>query len=59
MRRMLKGFIKGVGVGMIPGMAAGAAAVWYLHRNRRGLKRHVGRALRSAGDLVDNVMGIF
>ena len=56
---MLKGFIKGVAVGMIPGVAVGVLAACYLRQNRRGLKRHAGRALRSAGDLVDNVLGIF
>ena len=56
---MLKGFVKGVAVGMVPGIAVGVMVSCYMRNNRRGLKRHVGKALHSAGDLVDNVLGIF
>lgn len=51
--------VKGLCVGIAAGMVAGAVGMCYLQQNKRGFKRHMGRALRNMGDLVDNVTGMF
>ena len=59
MGRALCGFIKGLIVGLLAGGALGAMMVGYMRRNRRGLKRNVGHAMRTVGDLTDSVLGMF
>lgn len=59
MGRALCGFMKGMVVGLLAGGALGALAACYMHKNRRGLKRNVGHALRTVGDLTDSVLGMF
>lgn len=59
MGRMLCGFFKGLAVGMLAGGALGMLAAGYMRRNRRGLKRNMGHALRTVGDLTDSVLGMF
>ena len=59
MGRALCGFMKGMVVGLLAGAALGALAASYMHRNRRGLKKNVGHALRTVGDLTDSVLGMF
>ncbi len=51
--------MKGIGIGMALGCMAGAVGSYYLYDNRKGIKRNMGRALRSVGDLVDNVTSFF
>ena len=51
--------VKGLIVGLVCGMVAGAVGCCYLQQNRRGVKRHIGHALRSMGELVDTVTGMF
>jgi hypothetical protein len=58
MNGMMK-MVKGLGIGMALGCVAGAVGSYYLYDNRKGLKRNMGKALRSVGDLVDNVTGFF
>lgn len=59
MGRMICGFFKGLLVGLAAGGALGAVAFGYMHRNRRGVKRNVGHALRTVGDLTDSILGMF
>ena len=59
MGRALYGFIRGMFMGLLAGAALGAMLVCYLHRNRRGVKRNVGHALRTVGDLADSLIGMF
>ena len=59
MGRALYGFIRGMLMGLFVGIALGAMLMCFLHRNRRGVKRNVGHALRTVGDLADSVMGMF
>ena len=58
MGRVLCGFMKGMATGLLAGGIFGAMAVGYMHKNRRGLKRNVGHALRTVGDLTDSVLGM-
>ncbi len=51
--------IKGLLAGVALGMAAGVAGSCFFRHNRRGVKRHIGRALRNIGDLADNMIGMF
>ena len=51
--------IKGFLLGMMFGMAGGMAACCCLRQHRRGIKHHMGHALRSMGELVDTVTGMF
>lgn len=48
-------FVKGVGMGMVVGAVAGAVGQSMMHKNKRGIKKNVGKALRNMGALVDNV----
>ena len=53
----------GVGKGLLTGLMIGAVVgvagcCWY-RRNHRGVKRHMGKALRNMGELVDNVTDMF
>ncbi len=59
MARGLMNMVKGVGIGMALGCVAGAVGSYYLYDNRKGIKRNMGRALRSVGDLVDDVTSFF
>ncbi len=58
MKNMMK-MAKGVGIGMALGCVAGAIGSYYLYDNHKSVKRNMGRALRSVGDLVDTVTGFF
>lgn len=58
MRGMMK-MAKGVGIGVALGCVAGAIGSYYLYDNRKSVKRNMGKALRSVGDLVDTVTGFF
>ncbi len=56
--RPMMNFFKGVGMGLAVGAIAGAVGQSMLHKNKRGIKRNVGKALRNMGELVDNVTGM-
>jgi len=47
-------FLKGLGVGMVVGSAVGMA----VHAGKSGGKKAWGRALKSMGDVVENVTDI-
>jgi len=49
-------FIKGLGMGMIAGAAVGMAVSM---KRRSCGKTTVGRALRTAGDIVEGISGVF
>lgn len=51
--------MKGLCVGLVTGMVAGAAGVLYIRKNKRGIKRNAGRALHSIGDLMESVTAMF
>ena len=51
--------IKGFLGGMILGVFGGMAAYCCLRQHRRGIKHHMGHALRNMGELVDTVTGMF
>ena len=59
MTRSTMRFLRGMGMGLLVGMAMGVAGCCYMKQHKRGLKRNVGRALRNVSDLVDNVNGMF
>lgn len=59
MGRKVCGFIKGSMVGLLAGSVLGAMGMHYMHHNRRGVKRNVGRALRTVGDLTDSLFCMF
>ena len=46
-------------LGMLAGMAAAAIGLWCLKNNRRGIRKNIGKALHSIGNLVDNVTNMF
>ena len=52
-------FIRGMGLGLITGMAAGVTACCCIKRHKRGFKRRVSRALRNMSELADNVNSMF
>ena len=51
--------VKGIGIGAAIGCMAGAVGSYYLYDNRKGIKKNMGKALRSVGDLVDDVTSFF
>ncbi|OJU13652.1 MAG: hypothetical protein BGN88_06495 [Clostridiales bacterium 43-6] len=54
MSRGLSGFIKGVGTGMVAGMAV-AATGSMLMKSNKGIKKNAGKAIKAVGDFVENV----
>ena len=56
--RIMK-FCKAMLIGLAAGMAVGAAGICYLKSHKKGFKRSVGKALRSVGDLVDQMGEMF
>ena len=53
------GFVKGAGMGIAVGCIAGAMGSRYMHANKKGLKKNVGKALHNVGDLMDNITSMF
>lgn len=53
--KSMMSFVKGMGMGLMVGAITGAAGYHIVHKNKRGIKRNVGKALRNMGALVDNV----
>ena len=54
MTRGFTGFVKGVGAGMVAGVAV-AATSKMLMKNNKGVKKNAGKAIRAVGDLIENV----
>ena len=59
MTRGVSGFMKGIGMGIAVGCIAGAVGNSYMHSNKKGLKKNVGKALRNVGYLRDIVPSMF
>lgn len=59
MGRAFCGFLKGSMMGLLIGGALGVMGMNYMRHNRRGVRRNVGRALRTVGDLTDSVFRMF
>ena len=59
MTRSSMRFIKGMGLGILAGTAAGVTMCCCLKRHKRGFKRSMSKALRNMSELVDNVNGMF
>lgn len=59
MTRGISGFMRGIGMGAMIGIAVGAAGSMYVRANKKGIKKNIGKALRNVGDLVDDVSGMF
>ena len=56
--RIMK-FCKGMLIGLVVGAVGGAVGICCLKGSKKGLKRSIGKALRSVGDVVDNVTEMF
>lgn len=52
------GFVKGMGAGVLAGVAIAAVGTKMM-RNDRGFKRRASRTMRSAGELLDSVQYLF
>ena len=59
MTKAIGNFMKGMGMGVAVGTAAGIAGTCYVSKNRKGLKRNAGKALHSFGDLLENITDMF
>ena len=59
MNKVIMTFVKGAGMGIAVGCIAGAVGNSYMHANKKGLKKNVGKALRNVGDFMDNVTNMF
>lgn len=52
-------FLKGMGLGLLAGAAAGVTLCCCMKQHKRGFKRSMSKALRNMSDFVDNVNGMF
>ncbi len=52
-------FVKGMGMGVVLGCAAGVVGTCVMKKHKKGLKANAGRALHSFGDLLENVTDMF
>ncbi|MBE6807184.1 MAG: hypothetical protein E7527_04135 [Ruminococcaceae bacterium] len=59
MKSNLSSFMKGMGMGVALGCAAGVVGTCVVRKNKKGLKANAGRALHSFGDLLENVTDMF
>lgn len=59
MNKSLGEFMKGMGMGVAVGCAAGIVGTCMVKKNRKGLKYTAGKAMHSIGDLLDNVTDMF
>lgn len=55
---MKGGFLKGMGLGVIVGVAAGTAATW-MAKEQSGCKKKMGKTIKNIGEVVDNVLSMF
>ncbi len=58
MYKQTMGFIKGVGAGLVAGAVVGAVSSQKMKKDRR-FKRRAGKAMKSVGQVVDNVQYMF
>ena len=58
MYKQTMGFIKGIGAGLIAGAVVSAVGANKMKSNRR-FKKRAGKALRTMGQVVDNVQYMF
>lgn len=59
MTKGVMGFVKGAGMGIALGCVVGAVGSSYMRHNKKGIKKNVGKALHSVGDLMENVTSMF
>ena len=59
MKQSVGHFMKGMGMGVTLGCAAGVVGYTMLKKNKKGIKHNAGRALHSIGDLLENVTDMF
>ena len=59
MKHSVCNFMKGMGMGVVVGCAAGVVGSCMWRKNKKGLKRNAGRALHSFSDLLENVTDMF
>ena len=59
MKCAMSSFMKGMGMGVMLGCAAGVVGTCVMKKNKKGLKANAGRALHSFGDLLENVTDMF
>ena len=59
MTRSLEYFIKGMGMGVALGCAAGVMGTCMMKKQKKGLKANAGRALHSIGELWESVTDMF
>ena len=59
MKCAMGSFMKGMGMGVMLGCAAGVVGTCVMKKNKKGLKANAGRALHSFGDLLENVTDMF
>lgn len=58
MYRRTMGFLRGIGAGVIAGVAISAMSSRMMQHNRR-FRRSANKAMRGMGGMVDNVTSIF
>ncbi len=58
MKQQAAGFMKGIGAGLLAGVAIAAVGGRFMQDNR-GFRRRAGRTLRNLGELLDNVQAAF
>ena len=56
MTRSMEKFLKGMGMGVAVGCAAGVLGTCMLKKSKKGLKATAGKALHSMGDLLENML---
>ena len=59
MTKGVMGFVKGAGMGIALGCVVGEVGSGYKKKNKKGIKKNVGKALHSVGDLMENVTNMF
>ena len=59
MTKGVMGCVKGAGMGIALGCVVGAVGSGYMRSNKKGIKKNVGKALHSVGDLMENVTNMF
>lgn len=58
MAKQMMGFVRGMGTGIMAGVAIAAVGTRMAHNNR-GFKRRANKTLHTVGDLLDNVQYMF
>jgi hypothetical protein len=58
MYKQAMGFMRGMGTGILAGVTLVAVSGKMMHGNR-GMRRKANRTMRTFGELMDNVQGMF